>query len=260
MCRRITRRWCTACGPTLPIRPCMCRRRPAMRSQAGSPRSRVRRGHRDHERVVERRQLEQPQRQHQREPIQQHQREPAPRREQQHHAMESRRRSTGTHRRISAAACSATLTAGATSPRHAHKRSRRCRTALVKISAAAQGERLQGIQHGGTNAGNIRASAQNVNRDNALRGAGSGPAARQDIERGQASRRAQAGSHNGLGAGGGGQERGGLGAGGGGQERGGLGAGGGGQERGGFGAGGGGHERGGFGAGGGGQRHLGRQR
>ncbi|MDQ0624908.1 MAG: DUF3300 domain-containing protein [Paraburkholderia graminis] len=121
-------------------------------------------------------------------------------------------------------------------------------------------ERLQGIQHGGTNAGNIRASAQNVNRDNALRGAGNGPAARQDIERGQASRQAQAGSHNRLGAGGGGQERGGLGAGGGGQERGGLGAGGGGQERGGFGAGGGGHERGGFGAGGGGQRHLGRQR
>jgi hypothetical protein len=121
-------------------------------------------------------------------------------------------------------------------------------------------ERLQGIQHGGTNAGNVRASAQNVNRDNALRGAGNGPAARQDIERGQASRQAQAGTRNSLGAGGGGQERGGLGAGSGGQERGGLGAGGGGQERGGLGGGGGGHERGGFGAGGGGQRHVGRQR
>jgi hypothetical protein len=125
-------------------------------------------------------------------------------------------------------------------------------------------ERLQGIQHGGANADNIRASAQNVNRDNALRGAGNGAAAQQDIRRGQESRQAQAGARNGLGAGGGGQQRGGsLGAGGGDQPHGGgFGAGGGGQPRtGGFGAGGGGQPRtGGFGAGGGGQRHLGRQR
>ncbi|WP_027801717.1 DUF3300 domain-containing protein [Paraburkholderia dilworthii] len=124
-------------------------------------------------------------------------------------------------------------------------------------------ERVQGIQHGGANAGNIRASAQNVNRDNALRGAGNGAAAQQDIHRGQASRQAQAGTRSGLGAGGGGQQGGGgLGSGGGGQQRGGgLGAGGGQPRSGGLGAGSGGQPRsGGLGAGGGGQRHLGRQR
>ncbi|MEC5406164.1 DUF3300 domain-containing protein [Paraburkholderia sp. MPAMCS5] len=79
-------------------------------------------------------------------------------------------------------------------------------------------ERVHGIQHGGTNAGNVRASAQNVNRDNALRGAGNGASAQQDIERGRASRQSPPVSHNGLGAGGGGEQHGGgLGAGGGGQ-------------------------------------------
>jgi len=123
-------------------------------------------------------------------------------------------------------------------------------------------ERLQGIQHGGANASNVRSSAQNVNRDNALRGAGNGAAAQQDMHRGQESRQAQAGARNGFGAGGGGQARGGSpGAGGGGQSRGGgFGAGGGHPPTGGFGAGGGGQPHGGFGAGGGGQRHLGRQR
>jgi hypothetical protein len=117
-------------------------------------------------------------------------------------------------------------------------------------------ERLQGIQHGGADASNIRSSAQNVNRDNALRGAGNGAAAQQDMHRGQESRQAQAGARNGSGAGGGGQAHGGsLGAGGGGQSRGG-----GHPPTGGFGAGGGGQPHGGFGAGGGGQRHLGRQR
>jgi hypothetical protein len=126
-------------------------------------------------------------------------------------------------------------------------------------------ERLQGIQHGGNETGNIRNNAQNVNRDNALRGAGNGGEAQRDTQRGQASRQSMA-NNGGLGANGGGQQRGGnLGAGGGGQQRGGnLGAGGGGERGGGFGAGGGGQQRGGrgggggLGAGGGGQRHFGR--
>ena len=79
-------------------------------------------------------------------------------------------------------------------------------------------ERVHGIQHGGTNAGSVRAGAQNVNRDNALRGAGNGASAQQDIDRGRASRQSQAVSHNGLGADGSGQQHsGGLGAGGSGQ-------------------------------------------
>ena len=128
-------------------------------------------------------------------------------------------------------------------------------------------ERLQSIQHGGTNGGNVRASAQNLNRDNALRGAGNGAAARQDIQRGQASREAQGSARNGFGAGGG-QERGSSGAGGA-QERGRFGTSGA-QERGGLGTGGAqprnalgpaaAQPHGGLGAGGGGQRHLGRQR
>jgi len=123
-------------------------------------------------------------------------------------------------------------------------------------------QRLQGIQQGGNNAANLRNNAQNVNRDNALRGAGDGGAAKQDMQRGQASRQSLANNRSGgPGANGGAQQRGGnLGAGGSG-ERAGLGAGGGGQPRGGgFGAGGGGQQRGGgLGAGGGGQRHFGRQ-
>ncbi|TGR36195.1 DUF3300 domain-containing protein, partial [bacterium M00.F.Ca.ET.199.01.1.1] len=62
-------------------------------------------------------------------------------------------------------------------------------------------ERVHGIQHGGTNVPHIQARAQNVNRDNALRGAGNGAAAQQDIQRGQASREAQARARNNLGAG-----------------------------------------------------------
>jgi hypothetical protein len=126
-------------------------------------------------------------------------------------------------------------------------------------------QRVQGIHQGGNTTGNIRDSAQNVNRDNALRGAGNGGDAQRDMQRGQASRQAQASNRGGgLGANGGGQQRSGnLGAGGGGERAGGgLGAGGGGQQRGGgFGAGGGGQPHGGgLGAGGGGQRHFGRQR
>ncbi len=113
-------------------------------------------------------------------------------------------------------------------------------------------QRLQGIQQGGNNAGNVRNSAQNTNRDNALRGAGNGSDAQRDTQRGQASRQTMAsnggGGGGGFGANGGGQQRGGnLGAGGSGG-RGGIGSGGGGQQRGG----------GGVGAGGGGQRHFGR--
>ena len=104
-------------------------------------------------------------------------------------------------------------------------------------------ERLHGIQHGGTNASNIQARAQNVNRDNALRGAGNGAAAQQDIQRGQASREAQAHARNNVGAGAG-AERSGFS---GGQPRTQPGAGGT-------------LPHSGFGAGGGGNRHLGRQR
>jgi len=111
-------------------------------------------------------------------------------------------------------------------------------------------QRLQGIQHGGDHAGELRNGAQNVNRDNALRGAGNGGDTQRDIQRGQASRQSLAdnrGNGGGFGAHGGAQQRGGnpgaasFGAAGGGQQR-----------AGGFGAGG-------FGAGGGGQRHFGRQ-
>jgi hypothetical protein len=54
-------------------------------------------------------------------------------------------------------------------------------------------QRVQGIHHGGTANPNLQNRAQNVNRDNALRGAGDGKAARQDTQRGQASRDALAG-------------------------------------------------------------------
>ncbi|WP_429318360.1 DUF3300 domain-containing protein [Paraburkholderia sp. GAS448] len=114
---------------------------------------------------------------------------------------------------------------------------------------------------GGLNNSELQNRAQNVNRDNALRGAGDGNAARQDLQRGQASRQSLASNGGGLGAGGGQQRSGGLGAGGGGQQHGGgLGAGGGQQRAGGLGAGGGGQRGGGLGGGGGGgHRPIGRQ-
>lgn len=104
-------------------------------------------------------------------------------------------------------------------------------------------QRVQGIHQGGTANADLQNRAQNVNRDNALRGAGDGNAARQDTQRGEASRNAAANrSGGGFGANGGGQQRmgGGPGANGGGIQRGG----GGGR----------------LGGGGGGERHLGRNR
>jgi hypothetical protein len=112
-------------------------------------------------------------------------------------------------------------------------------------------QRVQNIHQGGTTANEARNGAQNVNRNNALRGAGDGNAARQEAQRGQASRESLASRGGGPGAGGGGQQRGGGFAGGGGTQ----------QRGGGFGAGGGVQQRGGgLGAGGGGQRHFNRQR
>ncbi|SEA36323.1 DUF3300 domain-containing protein [Paraburkholderia sartisoli] len=84
-----------------------------------------------------------------------------------------------------------------------------------------------GANGGGVSNNDLRNRAQNTNRDNALRGAGDGNGARQDAQRGQASRDALAsrsgGGGGGLGANGGGQQRagGGLGANGGGQRSGG---------------------------------------
>ena len=49
---------------------------------------------------------------------------------------------------------------------------------------------MQGIHQGGTQNADLQNRAQNVNRDNALRGAGDGNAARQDMQRGEASRNA----------------------------------------------------------------------
>ena len=115
-------------------------------------------------------------------------------------------------------------------------------------------ERVQGIHHGGTANPALQNRAQNINRDNALRGAGDGNAARQDRQRGEASRDALANrgtrphTAGGLGANGGGQQHtyGGRGADFGGQQHtyGGLGADGGGQQ----------HTHGGRGANGGGQQ------
>ncbi|GAB2885382.1 DUF3300 domain-containing protein [Paraburkholderia jirisanensis] len=120
-------------------------------------------------------------------------------------------------------------------------------------------QRLQDIRSGGTSRGDLRNNAQNVNRDNALRGSGDGRTSRQDLQRGQASRESFANNSGGrLGAGGGGQQgsAGRLGADGGGQRGGGFQ--GGGAQRGGFEGGG---RAGGFGGGGGGGgRHFGRGR
>ncbi|WP_244848954.1 DUF3300 domain-containing protein [Caballeronia sp. SL2Y3] len=85
-------------------------------------------------------------------------------------------------------------------------------------------QRVQNIRQGGDSRGagnnDLHQRAQSVNRDNALRGAGDGNAARQDIQRGQASRQSFASAHPNAG---GGLERqgGGLGSGGGGIQRGG---------------------------------------
>jgi uncharacterized membrane protein YgcG len=55
-------------------------------------------------------------------------------------------------------------------------------------------QRLQGIDKGGYSASSLHNSADYANRDNALRGAGDGAAARQDFQRGDASRNAMASS------------------------------------------------------------------
>lgn len=116
-------------------------------------------------------------------------------------------------------------------------------------------QRVQNIHQGGANAGNVRNSAQNLNRDNALRGSGDAAGSRQELQRGQASRQSLAnngGANNRLGGGGGGQQFNGAGrsggGGGGGGFSGGGGGGGGGFQRGGGGGGGfgGGHGGGGF--------------
>ncbi|HVE10915.1 MAG TPA: DUF3300 domain-containing protein [Paraburkholderia sp.] len=127
-------------------------------------------------------------------------------------------------------------------------------------------QRLQNIRSGGTSPGDLRNSAQNVNRDNALRGAGDARTSRQDVQRGQASRESLANNSGGrLGAGGAGQQAGAgrVGADGAGARGGMQGGGfqGGGTQRGGFEGGGfeGGGRAGGFGGGGGG-RHFGRGR
>jgi hypothetical protein len=114
-------------------------------------------------------------------------------------------------------------------------------------------QRVQEIHQGGGANQNLQNRAQNLNRDNALRGAGDGNAARLDAQRGQASRAGLGGegqhAGGGLDAHGGGQARqgGGLGEHGGGVQRGGGGGGG-------FGGGGGGR------LGGGGGGHMGHRR
>ncbi|UXU89947.1 DUF3300 domain-containing protein [Burkholderia sp. S-53] len=58
-------------------------------------------------------------------------------------------------------------------------------------------QRLQGIQHGGSaDRSNWASSARNINRDNALRDAGDGNAARQQMQRGLASRNTLASNAN----------------------------------------------------------------
>ncbi|WP_459711995.1 DUF3300 domain-containing protein [Paraburkholderia sp. 2C] len=133
-------------------------------------------------------------------------------------------------------------------------------------------QRVNNIRSGGENTGNVRNSAQNVNRDNALRGAGDAGTARSDMQRGQASRESLANNNDArMGAGGAGQQANANrpGADGGGQrgfqggdaQRGGV-EGGGVQGGGGMQGGGlqGGGRSGGFGGGGGGGRNFGRGR
>jgi hypothetical protein len=120
-------------------------------------------------------------------------------------------------------------------------------------------QRVQNIHQGGAGTEGVRNSAQNLNRDNALRGSGDAAGSRQDLQRGQSSRQSLAsnGANNRPGAGGGGQQFGGGRAEGG--RAGGAGGGQGGGQGGGFhggGGGGGGNlgggRAGGFGSGGGG--------
>ncbi|MGE8474318.1 MAG: DUF3300 domain-containing protein [Paraburkholderia hospita] len=111
-------------------------------------------------------------------------------------------------------------------------------------------QRVQNIHQGGANTGNVRNSAQNLNRDNALRGSGDAAGSRQELQRGQASRQSLAsngGASNRPGAGGGGQQFNGAQAAGG--RPSGGGGGGGGFQHGGGGGGGGGAQRGGGGGG-----------
>ncbi|MEI5997653.1 DUF3300 domain-containing protein [Paraburkholderia bengalensis] len=117
-------------------------------------------------------------------------------------------------------------------------------------------QRVQNIHQGGAGAEGVRNSAQNLNRDNALRGSGDAAGSRQDLQRGQSSRQSLAsnGANNRPGAGGGGQQFGG-GRGEGGRAGGAAGGQGGGFHGGGGGGGGnlgGGGRAGGFGGGGGG--------
>jgi len=87
-------------------------------------------------------------------------------------------------------------------------------------------QRVQNIHQGGgargTGNNDLHQRAQSVNRDNALRGAGDGNAARQDMQRGQASRQSFASAHPDAG---GGFQRSSASAGGGGIQRGGGGGG-----------------------------------
>ena len=76
-------------------------------------------------------------------------------------------------------------------------------------SQRVENMRQSGGQNGMNNA-SLNQRAQNVNRDNALRGAGDGNASRQDLQRGQASRQSfQNQQPNRMGANGGGVQRGG---------------------------------------------------
>ena len=60
-------------------------------------------------------------------------------------------------------------------------------------------QRLQGIDKGGFNASDLQSHADYVNRDNALRDAGDGDGARQDLQRGEASRSSLASNFGGAG-------------------------------------------------------------
>ncbi|WP_370885021.1 DUF3300 domain-containing protein [Caballeronia sp. RCC_10] len=62
-------------------------------------------------------------------------------------------------------------------------------------------QRVQNMRQGGAGNGDLHQRAQNVNRDNALRGAGDGNVARQDMQRGQASRQSLASAHPDAGGG-----------------------------------------------------------
>ncbi|WP_087667626.1 DUF3300 domain-containing protein [Caballeronia humi] len=142
---------------------------------------------------------------------------------------------------------------GREDPRAQARQTLETRTGQDVTGSASQ--RVQDIKQGGergnrgggaggagsANRNDLQQRAQGVNRDNALRGAGDGDAARRDMQRGQGSRDQLAnrgGGGGNLGAGGGGREFGG-GGGGGGREFGGGGGGGGGMRGGGGGFGGG---------------------